>query len=223
MSLIETRGHQLFPVLDAGQIETAKRLASGPPRDFAAGTVVFDVGARHVPVWLVLKGSIDVVRRDGLNHESAITSLGPGQFSGEVSQLAGATTLASGRAGPEGCTALPFDAAHVRALLIASAEVGEIMMRAFILRRVGLIEDGGAGSILVGKAGMPDLVRLQGFLRRNGYPYTVLDATNDADGQAVVERFGVLPEQLPLMVCPNGTVLHRPTNSEAAVCLGMLP
>ena len=223
MSLIETRGHQLFPVLDAGQIETAKRLASGPARDFAAGTVVFDVGARHVPVWLVLTGSIDVVRRDGLNHESAITSLGPGQFSGEVSQLAGATTLASGRAGPQGCTALPFDAAHVRALLIASAEVGEIMMRAFILRRVGLIEEGGAGSVLVGKPGMPDLVRLQGFLGRNGYPYTVLDATNDADGQAVVERFGVLPEQLPLMVCPNGTVLHRPSNSEAAVCLGMLP
>src|SRR6478735_6952111 len=139
MTVIETRGHQLFPVLDAGQIKTAKRFASGPARNFAPGEVVFDVGERDAPVWLVLKGSIDVVRRDGLNHENAITTHGPGQFSGEVSQLAGAATLAFARAGPEGCTALPFDAAHVRALMVGSAEIGDIMMRAFILRRVGLI------------------------------------------------------------------------------------
>ena len=96
MSVIKTRGHQLFPVLDAVQIDTAKRFASGPLREFAPAEIVYDVSERDVPVWLVLKGSIDVVRRDGLNHEGAITSLGPGQFSGEVSQLAGATTLASG-------------------------------------------------------------------------------------------------------------------------------
>jgi thioredoxin reductase (NADPH) len=184
---------------------------------------VFDVGQRQAPAWLVLKGSIDVVRRDGLNREAAIASHGVGQFSGEVSQLAGRESLASGRAGAEGCSALPFDAAHVRALMIGSAEVGEIMMRAFILRRVGLIEEGGVGSVLVGNPGTPDLVRLQGFLGRNGYPHTVLDATNDADGRAVVERFGVLPDELPLMVCPNGTVLKRPTDSEAGVCLGMTP
>ena len=193
MSVIKTRGHQLFPVLDPSQIEMAKRFASGPARDFAPGEIVYDVGERNVPAWLVLKGSIDVVRRDGLNHEAAITSLGPGQFSGEVSQLAGAATLASARAGPEGCTALPFDAAHVRALMIGSAEVGEIMMRAFILRRVGLIEEGGVGSVLVGRPGTPELVRLQGFLGRNGYPYTVLDASNDPEGRAVVERSACSP------------------------------
>ncbi len=177
MSLITTRAHQLFPVLDAAQIETAKRFASGPATDFAPGQVVFDAGERHAPAWLVLKGSIDVVRRDGLDREAAITSHGAGQFSGEVSQLSGRESLAAGRAGPEGCTALPFDAAHVRALMVGSAEVGEIMMRAFILRRVGLIEDGGAGSVLVGNPGAPDLVRLQGFLGRNGYPHKVLDAS----------------------------------------------
>jgi thioredoxin reductase (NADPH) len=223
MSVIKTRGHQLFPVLDAGQIDTAKRFASGPAREFAPGEIVYDVAERHVPVWLVLKGSIDVVRRDGLNHEAAITSLGPGQFSGEVSQLAGAATLASGRAGPEGCTALPFDGAHVRALMVGSAEVGEIMMRAFILRRVGLIEEGGVGSVLVGTPGTPELVRLEGFLGRNGYPYTVLDASDDAEGRAIVERSGVLPEELPLMVCPNGTVLKRPTDAEAGIILGITP
>jgi thioredoxin reductase (NADPH) len=223
MSVIKTRGHQLFPVLDAVQIDTAKRFASGPSREFAPGEMVYDVAERGVPVWLVLRGSIDVVRRDGLNHEAAITSLGPGQFSGEVSQLAGAATLASGRAGPEGCTALPFDGAHVRALIVGSAEVGEIMMRAFILRRVGLIEEGGVGSVLVGTPGTPELVRLEGFLGRNGYPYTVLDASDDAEGRAIVERSGVLPEELPLMVCPNGTVLRRPTDAEAGIILGITP
>ena len=107
--------------------------------------------------------------------------------------------------------------------MIGCAEVGEIMMRAFILCRVGLIEEGGVGSVLVGHPGSPDIVRLQGLLGRNGYPYTVLDATNDADGRAVVERFGVLPEELPLMVCPNGTVLKRLTDAEAGLCLGITP
>jgi thioredoxin reductase (NADPH) len=223
MSLIETRHHQMFPVFDRAQIETAKRFASGPARNFAPGEVVFEVGERNAPAWLVLKGSIDVVRRDGLNRESPITSHGPGQFSGEVSQLAGAGVLASGRAGPQGCTALPFDAAHVRALMVGSADVGEILMRAFILRRVGLIEEGGVGSVLIGKPGTPELVRLEGFLGRNGYPYTVFDASDDADGRAVVERFGVLPDELPLMVCPNGTVLKRPTDAEAGVILGITP
>jgi thioredoxin reductase (NADPH) len=226
MSLIETRGHQMFPVFDAGQIETAKRFASGPAREFAPGDIVFEVGERQAPAWLVLKGSIDVVRRDGLNREAAITTHHAGQFSGELSQLSGRETLAQGMAGAEGCTALPFDAAHVRALIIGSAEIGEILMRAFILRRMGLLEageKGGVGSVLVGIPGTAELTRLEGFLRRNGYPYAVLDAVDDADGRAVVERFGVLPEELPLLLCPNGTVLKRPSDVEAGGCLGITP
>ena len=223
MSIIETRREQIFPVLDAAQIETAKRFASGPARTFAPGEVVFDVGERNAPAWLVLKGSIDVVRRDGLKRETPITTHHAGQISGEVSQLAGRDTLACGRAGTDGCMALPFDAAHIRALMIGSAEVGEIVMRAFILRRVGLIDDGGAGAVLVGVPGTADLSRLQDFLRRNGYPHTVLDAANDAEGRAMVERLGMLPEDLPLMLCPNGTVLKRPTNAEAGICLGITP
>ena len=223
MSIIDTRGHQMFPVLDAGQIETAKRFASGPAQDFAPGAVVFDVGERNAPAWLVLEGSIDVVRRDGLNRETPITTHRIGQFSGEVSQLAGRETLACGRAGADGCTALPFDAAHVRALMIGSADVGEIVMRAFILRRVGLIEDGGAGSVLIGIPGTVDLVRLEGFLRRNGNPVTVLDASKDPEARAAIEQFGVLTEELPLMLCPNGTVLRRPSDAEAGICLGITP
>ncbi len=222
MSLIEGRGHQMFPRLDAAQIEIAKRFASGPAMDFPAGAIVFDAGQRAVPMWLVLKGSMDVMRRDGLNREAPIVSCGAGQFSGEVSQLAGRDALAAARAGAEGCLALPLDAAHVRALLIGSAELGEIIMRAFILRRVALIEEGGVGSVLVANPGSPDLVRLQGFLGRNGYPYTVLNV-NDAEGHALVERLGVLPSELPLLVCPNGSILKRPTDAEAGVCLGLTP
>jgi thioredoxin reductase (NADPH) len=106
--------------------------------------------------------------------------------------------------------------------MIGSAEIGEIVMRAFILRRVGLLEDGGVGCVLVGRPGMPDISRLEVFLRRNGYPYTVLDASHD-DGRAMVERFGVRTEELPLMLCPNGSLLKRPTDAEAGVCLGITP
>jgi thioredoxin reductase (NADPH) len=221
MALIDTRREQMFPTLDPAQIEVASRFASGPAKAFAPGEAVFDVGELHAPAWLVLKGEILIERRDGLGNVAAVVTETAGQFSGETSQLSGRPALATGRAGPEGCTALPFDAPHLRALVIGSADIGEIVMRAFILRRVGLIESGGVGSVLVGRPGEADLVRLQGFLSRNSYPYTVLDEAGE--GRPVVERFGIGPDELPLMVCPNGTVLKRPSNTEAGVCLGITP
>jgi thioredoxin reductase (NADPH) len=219
----DTRQAQRFPVLDPAAVDTARRFASDQPRRFEPGQIVFALGEMGSPVWLVLEGSIAVVRRDGLGHEQAIVAHRAGQFSGEVSQLAGRASLAEGRAGDEGCLAVPIDAAHLRALMIGAAELGEIVMRALILRRVGLIEGGTAGSILVGHPGDPNLLRIQGFLTRNGYPNTLLDVDSDAEGRAVVERLGVAPDELPLMVCPNGTVLKRPTETEAAICLGMTP
>ena len=119
MTLIETRGPQMFPVLDAAQIETARRFASGEARKFAPGELIYEVGSRHTPSWLVIEGAVDIVSRDGLQHEAAITTLGVGQFSGEVNQLAGRGTLTAARAGPHGCTLVPFDATHVRALGVA--------------------------------------------------------------------------------------------------------
>jgi thioredoxin reductase (NADPH) len=223
MNMINDRGHQMFPTFDCNQIEIARRFCSGEPRTFAPGALLFDVGEHQAPVWLVLKGTIAIARRDGFGHEKPITVHAVGQFSGEVSQLAGRASLAAGRAGPGGCTALPFDAAHLRALVIGSAELGEIIMRALILRRVGLIEGGASGPILVGRRGEAHLTRLQGFLTRNGYPNTILDASDNAEGRAVVERLGIQTEELPLMVCPNGAVLRRPSNAEAAICLGITP
>ncbi|MEG3087708.1 FAD-dependent oxidoreductase [Sphingomonas sp. PB4P5] len=223
MSLLGTREHQMFPVLDSTQIDTARRFASGPERCFAPGETIYAIGQEDAGAWLVLQGTIDVVRRDGLSHEAPITTHGIGQLTGEVNQLAGRPSIAGGRAGPEGCTALPFDAAHLRALMVGSADVGEIIMRALILRRVGLIEQGGAGTILIGVPGSPAIVRLQGFLTRSGYPNLVLDAATDAEGRALVERIGVLPGELPLVVCPDGHLLKSPSDVEVAACLGMTP
>src|SRR6476620_8843417 len=110
MTLIETRGPQMFPVLDAAQIETARRFASGEVRKFAPGELIYEVGSRHTPSWLVLEGAVDVVSRDGLHHEAAITRLGVGQFSGEVNQLAGRgplTAAAPGRLAGPSCRSTP--------------------------------------------------------------------------------------------------------------------
>jgi thioredoxin reductase (NADPH) len=223
MSTLRDREHQMFPVLNATQIATARRFASGPERRFAPEESVFAIGEQGAPAWLILEGAIDVIRRDGLSQEAPITTHRPGQFTGEVSQLAGRPSIAAGRAGPEGCVVLPFDQAHLRALMVGSADVGEIVMRALILRRVGLIEIGKSGTILIGVSGSRDLVRLQSFLTRSGFPNFVLDATADPEAQALVERIGVQPEELPLVVCPNGSLLKNPSDAALATCLGMTP
>jgi thioredoxin reductase (NADPH) len=223
MSTINSRDHQMFPVLNTRQVETARRFASGPEVPFAAGESVFGIGVRDASAWLVLDGTIEVFRRDGLNREARITTHGVGQFTGEVNQLAGRPSIASGRAGPGGCVALPFDAAHLRALMVGSADVGEIVMRALILRRVALIEEAGSGTILIGTPGSPDVVRLQTFLTRNGLANLLLDVRADEEGRALAERTGVLHEELPLVVCPAGTVLKRPSDEELAACLGVIP
>jgi thioredoxin reductase (NADPH) len=223
MSLIENRREQIFPVLDAAQMQSAKRFASGPPRAFAPGETIFNVGDRHAPAWLVLKGEIQITRRDGLTGSAPLVTMGPGQFTGEMSELSGRGTLAAGHAGPEGCTALPFTAEQIRALIIGSAELGETMMRAFILRRVDLLQGGVAGSVLIGQPNSPDLLRLQNFLSRNGYPCAVRDVATDEDARTLVEKTGVQPDEMPVMVCPNGTVLKRPSDAEAGMCLGITP
>jgi len=223
MSIAETRRDQIFPVLDGAAIETAKRFSAASPRTFAAGETIFEVGEPHAPAWLVLKGEIEIIRRDGLKGVVNVTSMGVGEFSGELAELSGRKSLASGHAGPQGCTALPFNSEQIRALIVGSAELGELMMRAFILRRVALLQDGGAGSVLIGQPGSPDVTRLQGFLGRNGYPCIMLDVATDEQARALVEKTAVQPGEMPVLVCPNGTVLKRPSDAEAAMCLGITP
>ncbi|MCW6507734.1 FAD-dependent oxidoreductase [Lichenifustis flavocetrariae] len=221
MSLLDTRRAQMFPTLSDFQIDQARRFAVGEPRVFAPGEGVFDLGSRHVAAWLVLEGTLAIMRREPLGEEVMIAILTRGQFSGEVGQLTGAAALAFGRAGPEGCTAVCFDSAHLRALLIGSAEVGEIVMRALILRRVGLIE-AGAGPLLLGVAGAPTIVRLQGLLTRNGFPNHLVDV-DGPEGQELLHRIGLGHQDLPLVICPGGQVLKNPTDAEIGLCLGLTP
>lgn len=220
---VADRAGQIFPTLDMAQVETARRFSSGGVREFAPGEALYEVGEKNAPAWLVIEGSIETTRRDGPDREVAITTQGAGQFTGEISQLSGAPSLAAGHAGADGCRAVPFDAAHLRALMVGSADVGEVVMRALILRRVGLIAAEGSGSVLVGDPASAALRRIEHFLDRSGYPVKVLDAAGDGEGHALVDRLGVRPDELPLMLCPNGTVLKNPGEVEVAACLGITP
>ena len=122
MSLIETRRHQMFPVLDMAQVETARRFASGEARSFAPGEVVYDVGERHAPAWLVVEGTIDVVGRDGLDHEVAITTHGPGQITGEAQSADRTRRVGQGPSRPGG---LHRSALRRRAFACARGRLGE--------------------------------------------------------------------------------------------------
>jgi thioredoxin reductase (NADPH) len=117
---------------------------------------------------------------------------------------------------------MPFNASHLRSLIVGNAEVGEILMRAFILRRVALIQ-ANVGTVIIGKSGGADSLRLQNFLRRNGIPHNVLDPETDKDAAELVERLAIQDADLPIAVCPDGSVLRNPTEKKLAQCQGLLP
>ena len=140
---------------------------------------------------------------------------------GEVAQLSGRPALIDAFA-KEPVEALVVPTDRLRALLIAEAELGERIMRALILRRVGLIESGGGGPVIVGRAGNGDVLRLQNFLRRNGHPHQTLDSETDPEAKALIEKFHIDRGQLPIVVCPGGQVLHNPTEYGLARCIGLV-
>jgi thioredoxin reductase (NADPH) len=215
------RSAQRYPRLREAQLETVKRFAGTDARRFSAGESLFNVGDRGAFAWFLLSGSAELFGRDGLDQQVSFQKLESGHFTGELHQLSGGPTLAGAVAGPEGCTALPFDAVRLRALIVGSAELGELIMRAFILRRVGLLERG-VGPVLLGRAGSPDLLRLQTFLSRNAYPHLVIDCSSER-GRQMIEALNLPSTDLPLLVCACGRVLKRPSNEEAGVWLGITP
>ncbi|MGB6307781.1 MAG: FAD-dependent oxidoreductase [Steroidobacteraceae bacterium] len=218
---VSDRSAQRYPGLREDQLAIVKRFAHDPARSFAPGESIFQTGDHGVPTWFILEGSADIFTRDGFAEETSLRTLQIGQFTGELSQLSNRPALAGARAGAEGCIALPLEAGRLRALIVGSAELGELIMRAFILRRIGLLERG-VGPILLGRAGSAELLRLQAFLTRNGYPHLVLSCASER-GLQIINDLGLPAEDLPLLVCACGRVLKRPSNEEAGAWLGITP
>ena len=172
-------------------------------------------------MFVVLSGHVAITHRDGLGRVTPIIDQGPGQFLAEIGQLSERTALVDGHAEGDVETLL-IPPARLRALMVAEADLGERIMRALILRRVSLIRGGAGGPVLIGPANSAGVVRLQGFLTRNGYPHHLLCPHVDADAAEVIARYSPLPAELPLVVVPDGTVLRNPRESELARAIGMV-
>jgi thioredoxin reductase (NADPH) len=218
-SIIEQRGEQMLPVLDALEIERVRRF--GECRSFAKGAALLTIGQVGPGLMVILSGRVDVTHVDKTGQRISIVGHGPGEFVGELAQLAGRPALADVTA-EEPVQALVIAPDRLRALLIAEAELGERIMRALIIRRVGLLETGSGGPIIVGRADNGNVLRLQIFLRRNGQPQQLLDPDIDTEAKALIERFHVDPGQLPIVLCPSGQLLRNPTEDELARCIGLV-
>jgi len=218
-SIIEQRGEQMLPVLDALEIERVRRF--GECRSFAKGAALLTIGQVGPGLMVILSGRVDVTHVDKTGQRISIVGHGPGEFVGELAQLAGRPALADVTA-EEPVQALVIAPDRLRALLIAEAELGERIMRALIIRRVGLLETGSGGPTIVGRADNGNVLRLQIFLRRNGQPQQLLDPDIDSEAKALIERFHVDPGQLPIVLCPSGQLLRNPTEDELARCIGLV-
>lgn len=193
----------------------------GEVRQYKDGERLFESGKVGPGMFVILSGHVSITQRDGLGHVTPVIEQGPGQFLAEVGQLSGRHSLVDGTAEGDVETLL-IPSQSLRALLVAEADLGERIMRALILRRVGLIEKG-SGPVLLGQSDDGRLVSLQGFLRRNGYPHTVIDACTDPDAISLLERISASTSDFPLVICPDGTVLRAPTENQIATQLGWLP
>ncbi|MFL6672323.1 MAG: FAD-dependent oxidoreductase [Massilia sp.] len=217
---LATRRYQMFPILPGSDIARLRRFGSHGRWD--DGEALFVAGQPGPGLVVVLSGRVSVTQCDGLGNERLITEQGPGEFSGEVAQLSGRPALVTGRALGK-VEALTISPPSLRALVIAEAELGERIMRALILRRVGLIETGASAPLLVAPATHPGLLRLQGFLTANGEPHSVLDPASSAEAAALVAMYRPAPHELPLVVSPDGRIRRNPTFEDVGRCLGMLP
>ena len=216
--LAATRGAQMFPRLNDDEV--ARLCRFGEPRNYHAGEYVARAGEAPPGLQVILSGRLEVTRHGGGGDHAPIVVHEPGDFTGELAQLSGRPSLVDAVAlGDLETVAIAPD--RLRALLIAEADLGERIMRALILRRMGLIESG-AGPIIVGSEASADVLRLTNFLRRNGHPYQQLDAASDGCGRTLVERFQIEPEELPIVLCPSGQLLRNPSEDQLARCVGLV-
>ena len=213
------RHEQTFPTLTPNEIDRMRRF--GELRTYRHGETLFETGKPGPGMFVVLSGQIAITLRDGLGHVTPVIDQGPGQFLAEIGQLSGRVALVDGHAEGEVETLL-IPPERLRALLVAEADLGERLMRALILRRVNLIQGGVGGPVLIGPASFGGMARLQNFLARNGQPHHVLDPATDKDAADLVARYSAAREDLPLVVCPDGTVLRNPSETSLGMAIGMI-
>jgi thioredoxin reductase (NADPH) len=211
------RKAQMYPQLSVAQI--ARLEAHGTHRRMIKGEILAEPGDRSRPMLVVLSGSIEVVQ-PGLQGEVLVVVHGAGSFSGEMSSLQSIGSLVRMRVREDG-EVLAIAEEQLRAIVQTDAELSELFMRAFILRRVGLIASQSGDVILLGSSQSAGTLRLQQFLTRNSFPFVNMDVNTDPSVQGLLERFHVEPGEVPVVLCRGEVVLRNPSNEEVAACLGM--
>src|SRR6266704_308287 len=216
LPLTSSRADQIFPTLTSVQIERV--VTHGRTRAVRSGEVLVEQGDRAIPFFVVISGELEAVRPTCAT-ETLITIVRPGQFTGEINTLSGRRALARIRARQDG-EVIQLARENVLTVVQTDAELSEILMRAFILRRVELLAQGIGDATLVGSSHSADTLRIKEFLTRNGHPYTYIDLERDADVQSLLDHFHIEVTDIPVVICRGETVLRNPTNSEIANCLG---
>jgi thioredoxin reductase (NADPH) len=216
LPLTSSRVEQIFPTLTTAQLRRVA--AQGHTRAIKPGEVLVERGDNAVPFFVVVAGELEVVRPSG-GAETLVVTYGPGQFTGEVSTLSGRRALLRLRAVSVG-EVIELDRQHMLALVQTDAELSEILMRAFILRRVELVAAGVGDVVLIGSTHSADTLRLKEFLVRNGHPYSYIDLERDPDVQNLLDGFHIAASEIPVVICRGQVVLRKPTNQQVADCLG---
>jgi thioredoxin reductase (NADPH) len=207
---------RMFPTLTAGQVE--RIAAHGHVRPIRAREVLVEPGQQIVPFFVVTAGQLEVVRPSRTS-ETLVIVYGPGQFTGEVNMLSGRPAMLRVRAIESG-EVIEVDREHLLNLVQTDSELSELMMRAFIVRRVELIAHGLGDVVLMGSNHCSATLRVKEFLMRNGHPYSYVDLDRDADIQDLLDRFHISASDVPVLICRGEVVLRNPTNQQIAECLG---
>jgi thioredoxin reductase (NADPH) len=218
-SVFETHRRQAFPVLEPSEVERLLRF--GGRRRIADGGYLLRTGEIAFGMFVIIAGRVVVAARDPAVGRGPIVVHGPGGFVGELAQFSGHPALVEARAqGP--VEALILVPQALRNVLLEEADLGERIMRALILRRMGLLQEGIGGPVIVGRAANRNVLRLESFLASNGHPYQRFDPEVDQAAQTIVERFGLTDVELPIVLSPNGEILRNPSELSLAQCLGMV-
>src|SRR5256885_8692270 len=213
--MLVNRAEQVFPTLTEAQV--ARIAVHGQKRPVQPGEVLLDLGDQ-LRFFVVTKGKIDILSVSS-STESLIVTLTPGQFTGEVNLLSGRRGFTRIRAS-EPAEVIELDREHLLKLIQTDTELSDILMRAFILRRVELISHQIGDVVLLGSTYSPDTLRIREFLTRNGYPHAYIDLDKNPDAQELLDRFHVGLQDVPVVICRGKSVLRNPTNGEIADCLG---